>query len=126
MNLESLCADARVRAAFQPYLHRGLALARDPSAAGTVPPDDDCVPRDELRPAVSQPSRGVECAIGAFGMESCRRSAFGRVYQNVLAQSQTLAYVDTFMLLAVAAAVMFALSFLVRKNNVGGGPVVME
>lgn len=28
MNLESLCADARVRAAFQPYLHRGLALAR--------------------------------------------------------------------------------------------------
>jgi DHA2 family multidrug resistance protein len=52
--------------------------------------------------------------------------AFARVYGNVLAQSQTLAYIDTFMLLAVAAAVMFALSFIVRKNSVGGGPVVME
>ena len=28
MNLESLCADAHVRAAFQPYHQRGLALAR--------------------------------------------------------------------------------------------------
>ena len=61
-----------------------------------------------------------------WSLADARIQAFGRVYRNVLAQSQTLTYVDTFMLLAVAAAVMFALSFLVRKNNVGGGPVVME
>ena len=52
--------------------------------------------------------------------------AFGRVYGGVLAQSQTLAYIDMFMLLSVAAAVMFALSFIVRKNSVGSGPVLME
>jgi len=53
-------------------------------------------------------------------------AAFGRAYQDVLAQSATLAYVDAFMVLAVAAAVMFGLSFILRKNAVGGSPVVME
>jgi DHA2 family multidrug resistance protein len=47
--------------------------------------------------------------------------AYGRVYQSVLVQSQTLAYIDTYMLLAVAASVMFALAFIVRKNDPGGG-----
>ena len=53
-------------------------------------------------------------------------AAFGRAYQGVLIQSQTLAYIDTFMVLAVAACVMFLLSFIVRKNNPMGGTVVME
>jgi DHA2 family multidrug resistance protein len=47
--------------------------------------------------------------------------AYGRVYQSFLVQSQTLAYIDTYMLLAVAASVMFALAFIVRKNDPGGG-----
>jgi DHA2 family multidrug resistance protein len=46
-------------------------------------------------------------------------AAYGRVYQSVLAQSQTLAYIDTYMLLAVAASVMFVLAFFVRKNDPG-------
>ena len=53
-------------------------------------------------------------------------AAFGRAYQGILIQSQTLAYIDTFMVLAVAACVMFLLSFIVRKNNPMGGTVVME
>ena len=52
--------------------------------------------------------------------------AFGRAYQNVLVQSQTLAYVDTFMVLAIAAGVMFVLAFIVRKNDPTGGHVVVE
>jgi MFS transporter, DHA2 family, multidrug resistance protein len=48
-------------------------------------------------------------------------AAYGRIYQSVLVQSQTLAYIDTFMVLAVAAGVMFLLTFIVRKNDPGGG-----
>jgi DHA2 family multidrug resistance protein len=53
--------------------------------------------------------------------------AYGRLYQSLQVQSQTLAYIDTFMVLAVAAGVMFLLSFIVRKNDpASGGHVVAE
>jgi MFS transporter, DHA2 family, multidrug resistance protein len=48
-------------------------------------------------------------------------AAYGRIYQSVLVQSQTLAYIDTYMLLAVAAAIMFVLAFIIRRNEPGGG-----
>ena len=47
--------------------------------------------------------------------------AQGLIYQLLGAQSQTLAYLDAFMLLAVGAGIMFLLSFLVRKNDPSGG-----
>jgi len=50
-----------------------------------------------------------------------QRQAYGRVYQSVLVQSQTLAYIDTYMVLAIAASVMFVLAFIVRRNDPGGG-----
>ena len=53
--------------------------------------------------------------------------AYGRLYRSLQVQSQTLAYVDTYMVLAVLAGIMFLLAFIVRKNNpAGGGPVVAE
>ena len=53
--------------------------------------------------------------------------AYGRLYQSLQVQSQTLAYIDTFMVLAVAAGIMFLLAFIVRKNDpAGGGHVVAE
>jgi DHA2 family multidrug resistance protein len=52
--------------------------------------------------------------------------AYGRLYQSLQVQSQTLAYIDTFMVLAVAAGIMFLLSFIVRKNDPSGGQVVVE
>jgi len=55
-----------------------------------------------------------------------QEQAYGRIYQSMLAQSQTLAYIDTFMVLAVAAGIMFLLSFIVRKNDPSGGHVVVE
>jgi DHA2 family multidrug resistance protein len=48
-------------------------------------------------------------------------AAYGRLYQSVLVQSQTLAYIDTYMVLAVAASIMFVLTFVVRKNDPGAG-----
>jgi DHA2 family multidrug resistance protein len=52
--------------------------------------------------------------------------AYGRIYQGLQVQSQTLAYIDTFMVLAVAAGIMFLISFIVRKNDLAGGRVVVE
>jgi DHA2 family multidrug resistance protein len=54
-------------------------------------------------------------------------AAYGRLYRSLQVQSQTLAYVDTFMVLAIAAGIMFLLAFIVRKNDpAGGGQVVAE
>jgi MFS transporter, DHA2 family, multidrug resistance protein len=47
--------------------------------------------------------------------------AYASVYQAVQVQSATLAYIDTFMVLAVISAIMFVLSFLLKKNDPGGG-----
>jgi DHA2 family multidrug resistance protein len=42
-------------------------------------------------------------------------------YQSTQLQAQTLSYIDTFMVLAVGAAIMFLLAFIVRKNDPSGG-----
>jgi MFS transporter, DHA2 family, multidrug resistance protein len=47
--------------------------------------------------------------------------AYGRLYRSLQVQSQTLAYIDTFMVLAVLASIMFLMAFIVRKNDPGGG-----
>ncbi|MGC1482984.1 MAG: DHA2 family efflux MFS transporter permease subunit [Candidatus Acidiferrum sp.] len=52
--------------------------------------------------------------------------AYARIYEGVQAQSATLAYIDTFMVLAVGSAIMFFLAFALKKNDPGGGAVVVE
>ena len=47
--------------------------------------------------------------------------ASARIYRAVQAQAGALAYIDTFMVLAVGAAIMFFLAFILRKNEPGGG-----
>ena len=47
--------------------------------------------------------------------------ALASIYQAVQAQSATLAYIDTFMVLCVGAGIMFFLSFVLRKNDPHGG-----
>jgi DHA2 family multidrug resistance protein len=61
--------------------------------------------------------------LTASGLDStlALRQAFGRTYRATIAQATTLAYVDTFSILAGAAAVMFLLSFFLKKNEPGGG-----
>jgi DHA2 family multidrug resistance protein len=63
--------------------------------------------------------------VGASAPDA-RAQAYGRIYQSMLVQSQTLAYIDTFMVLAIAAGIMFLLAFIVRKNDPSGGQVVVE
>jgi DHA2 family multidrug resistance protein len=46
--------------------------------------------------------------------------AHARVYQSTQAQAATMAYIDAFWLLGVMAVIMFGLSFLLKKNELGG------
>jgi len=57
---------------------------------------------------------------GASGPDA-QMQAYGRLYRGLQVQSQTLAYIDTFMVLAVLASIMFVLAFIVRRNDPGGG-----
>ncbi|HKO03944.1 MAG TPA: DHA2 family efflux MFS transporter permease subunit [Candidatus Acidoferrales bacterium] len=54
------------------------------------------------------------------------KQAYGLMYQGVLRQATLLAYVDTFAILSVAAAIMFLLSFALKKNQIGGGRMMVE
>ena len=50
-----------------------------------------------------------------------RTQAYGLIYQSMQAQAQTLAYIDTYKVLAIGAGIMFLLAFIVRKNDPGAG-----
>lgn len=57
------------------------------------------------------------------GTDHPQMQAYGRLYESMQNQASALAYIDTFWLLGIAAAVMFFLSFLLKKNNPrGAGP----
>jgi MFS transporter, DHA2 family, multidrug resistance protein len=49
------------------------------------------------------------------------RLAYALLYKFVGGQAQTLAYIDTFLVLTTAATIMFLLSFIVRKNDPKAG-----
>lgn len=61
--------------------------------------------------------------LNAAGLEAnqAQRQAIGRIYRETVAQATTLAYIDTFAILAVVAGIMFVLSFFLKKNEPGGG-----
>jgi DHA2 family multidrug resistance protein len=63
--------------------------------------------------------------VSGIDVELAARKAYNLVYGSLIGQATLLAYLDTFGLLALAAAIMFVLSFALRKNEVGGGGVVM-
>jgi DHA2 family multidrug resistance protein len=54
-------------------------------------------------------------------LDQAQMQAHARLYQSAQNQAAALAYIDTFWILAVAAAIMFALSFVLKKNDPGKG-----
>ena len=60
-------------------------------------------------------------ATGGLDPHSARAAAYAQIYQSIGAQSSALAYIDTFMVLALGSAIMFFLSFILRRNDPGGG-----
>jgi DHA2 family multidrug resistance protein len=47
--------------------------------------------------------------------------AYARIYQSLQEQAASLAYVDTFKVLAVGAVIMFLMAFVLKRNDPGGG-----
>jgi MFS transporter, DHA2 family, multidrug resistance protein len=68
-------------------------------------------------------ANGLARHLAASGVAKpdAQAHAYAMIFQSLLAQAATLAYVDTFMVLCVGAAIMFGLSFLLQKNDPGGG-----
>jgi DHA2 family multidrug resistance protein len=52
-----------------------------------------------------------------LSLHEAHRQALARVYASVQAQAATLAYVDIYWILCVAAVIMFFLSFVLRRND---------
>jgi MFS transporter, DHA2 family, multidrug resistance protein len=61
-----------------------------------------------------------------FSFEDAQLRAQAGLYRSAQQQAAALAYIDTFWILGVAAAIMFALSFTLRKNQPGQGAVHAE
>jgi MFS transporter, DHA2 family, multidrug resistance protein len=62
-------------------------------------------------------------AAGGLGKHEAMATAYARIYQSLQAQAASLAYIDTFMVLSVAAGVMFFLSFMLKRNDPASGGV---
>jgi MFS transporter, DHA2 family, multidrug resistance protein len=60
-------------------------------------------------------------ALSGLGAQEAHKQAYARIYQFVQVQAATLAYVDTFKVLAVASAIMFLLAFTLKRNEPGRG-----
>jgi MFS transporter, DHA2 family, multidrug resistance protein len=63
----------------------------------------------------------LRLAKSGMSLRDAHAHAYARVYQAVQAQAATLAYVDTFYILSVGAAIMFFLSFVLKKNDPRAG-----
>jgi len=66
---------------------------------------------------------GLAQRLAHSGMSApdAQMGAYARIYQSIQRQAGSLAYIDTFMVLCVGAAIMFFLAFILKKNDPGGG-----
>ena len=60
-------------------------------------------------------------ANGGLSRHEASATALASIYRSLQAQAASLAYIDTFKVLSVCAAVMFCVSFFLKKNDLGGG-----
>jgi DHA2 family multidrug resistance protein len=71
---------------------------------------------------------GLSQQLAGSGLErhAAQKAAYASLYRLLQAQASALSYIDTFMVLCVGSAIMIFLSFLLKKNDPGGGHVVVE
>ena len=65
---------------------------------------------------------GLAARLSIAGLNSSRAlmRSYALLYRAVIGQAMTLAFIDTFLLLAVAASIMFVVTFFLRKNDPHG------
>ena len=56
-----------------------------------------------------------------LGAHEGQTRAYASIYRGLQAQAASLAYIDTFQVLAVGSAIMFLLAFALKRNEPGGG-----
>jgi DHA2 family multidrug resistance protein len=66
---------------------------------------------------------GLTQRLTSSGMSApdAKANAYARAYRGLQAQAATLAYIDVFWILSIGAAIMFVLSFFLRKNDPKSG-----
>jgi MFS transporter, DHA2 family, multidrug resistance protein len=80
----------------------------------------------DISPADSAFTRTLQGLAARLNLAGLSRSvatsqAYGRLYRELIGQATTLAYIDTFWILCIGAAIMFLLSFALRRNQPGEG-----
>jgi DHA2 family multidrug resistance protein len=60
-------------------------------------------------------------AVSGLDITRATSQAYGRLYRALIQEATTLAYIDTFWILCVGSAIMFLLSFFLRRNDPGAG-----
>jgi DHA2 family multidrug resistance protein len=77
----------------------------------------------QAQPALRLAFRGLSNRLFVSGLDASRAAdqAYGRLYRTLIRQAATLAYIDTYWVLAIGALIMFLLSFALRKNQPGAG-----
>jgi DHA2 family multidrug resistance protein len=55
--------------------------------------------------------------VRSGGSSATQATGLALIYQSLMAQAATLSYLDAYVVLAVGAAAMFFLSFLLKSNN---------
>ena len=74
----------------------------------------------QMRTAVA--ALGQTLAHAGLSTPDAARQAYGRIYLAIQGQAQTLAYIDTFWMLAIAALCMVPLVFLLKRIEPGKAP----
>jgi DHA2 family multidrug resistance protein len=80
------------------------------------------------QPSFNQAAAALAARFTVYGFDAdlAARKAYTLLYQGLLGQASTLAYLDTYGLLAIGAAIMFLFSFALRRNQPGIGRVSLE
>jgi DHA2 family multidrug resistance protein len=75
------------------------------------------------QPTFSIATRGLAQRLTVAGLNTslATRQSYARLYRSLIAQATTLAYIDTFWVLAIGSGIMFLLSFALKKNEPGAG-----
>ena len=75
------------------------------------------------RPVFVGAANALATQLAVVGLDASRAAsqAYARLYQILIGQATTLAYIDTFWVLAIGAGIMFLLSFALKRNAPGAG-----
>ncbi len=75
------------------------------------------------QPAFARAAQALAAHLEVSGLNaaSAASQAYARLYQLLIGQATTLAYIDTFWVLSTVAGIMFLLSFALKKNEPGAG-----